>query len=430
MAELSDAELIAQTRSGDKDAYAELFRRYRDEAFRTAKWATRSNALDPEDLVSSAYLKVFEQLQKSESGPAENFLPYLRAVIRNDAIALTGRTLHTTQLTEQSEPVVPPDEGLPDALMIRDAFQSLPKRWREVLWAAEVEGLKPTEIAAQLGMRANAVSAVLYRARDGLKTAYVQEHVQSTRVTDVDCRRARRKLGPYVRQASSGRDAKLLHTHLEHCQSCAAIATELTVVTRQLAAFVPAAILTTAGAWALAGKFGAASVAATAGAATRNFSWNAVKVIGIPSGVTAAVMAVAAVVAIQPTSQDSSIPQGPIASPNTSVSASEPPATEIAATPAPETTFEPIPPDYSPEPQAVPEQLNLQYLIPSGTPAECVGVWTALVSSAGEMLKVRALDVPMSDGAQWSVSRANGALVGFSDTTVVNTCAPWWAQMR
>ena len=53
------------------------------------------------------------------------------------------------------------------------AFHSLPERWQLVLWHLEVEGQQPAEVAPLLGVKANAVSALAYRAREGLRAAYL-----------------------------------------------------------------------------------------------------------------------------------------------------------------------------------------------------------------------------------------------------------------
>ena len=67
------------------------------------------------------------------------------------------------------------------------AFQSLPERWQLVLWHLEVEGQKPADIAPLLGISANSVSALAYRAREGLRQAFVSMHAQ-----DADDERLRR----------------------------------------------------------------------------------------------------------------------------------------------------------------------------------------------------------------------------------------------
>ena len=61
--------------------------------------------------------------------------------------------------------------------MAARAFATLPERWQAVLWHLEVEGDSPADIAPLFGLSANAVSALGYRAREGLRQAYLQEHL-------------------------------------------------------------------------------------------------------------------------------------------------------------------------------------------------------------------------------------------------------------
>ena len=96
------------------------------------------------------------------------------------------------------------------------AFASLPERWQMVLWHLEVENQKPADIAPLLGMSANSVSALAYRAREGLRQAYLNMH-SADLVSDA-CRETNELLGGYVRGALSRRDATRVEDHLEHCR--------------------------------------------------------------------------------------------------------------------------------------------------------------------------------------------------------------------
>ena len=53
--------------------------------------------------------------------------------------------------------------------MIADAFASLPERGETVLWHTEIEGARPAEVASLLGLTANGVAVLAYRAREGLR---------------------------------------------------------------------------------------------------------------------------------------------------------------------------------------------------------------------------------------------------------------------
>ena len=121
------------------------------------------------------------------------------------------------------------------------AFATLPERWQMVLWHLEVENQKPADIAPLLGMSANSVSALAYRAREGLRQAYLNMH-SADLVSDA-CRETNGLLGGYVRGALSRRDATRVEDHLEHCRPCTAAYLELSEVNSSLAALLGPALL-------------------------------------------------------------------------------------------------------------------------------------------------------------------------------------------
>ena len=171
---LNDVELCDLVRSGSSEAFAELFKRYRHPTLRLARYY--SSAVDPDDVVAEVFAQVLSQLQRG-SGPDTAVRAYIFTAIRREVWkrARTLRRVVPTDNLELVEEPVPSDGGgidMSERDRVRAAFQSLPQRWRNVLWHLEVEGRKPRELAAALGMKPNGVSALLYRARVGLRKAY------------------------------------------------------------------------------------------------------------------------------------------------------------------------------------------------------------------------------------------------------------------
>jgi RNA polymerase sigma factor (sigma-70 family) len=229
-----DAELISAVRGGDVDAYGMLFERHVGAARRLARQLVPAG--DAEDLVSEAFIKVLGVLQRG-GGPDVAFRAYLLTSVRRlqvDRIRATAR-LHTTDDMEAFDPGVPfvdtAVEGFESAAAAR-AFASLPERWQLVLWHTEVEGDKPADIAPLLGMSANSVSALAYRAREGLREAFLTQHANEL---DADsCRWTHGQLGAYVRSSISRRDGAKVEQHLSECRSCMAVYLELTEVNSNL----------------------------------------------------------------------------------------------------------------------------------------------------------------------------------------------------
>lgn len=170
---LTDVELCDLVRSGRSEAFAELFSRYRYPALRLARYYSR--AVDTDDVVAEVFVQVLRQLQLGK-GPTDAVRAYIFTAIRRETWK-RGRAAKRVVPTDNPALIDQPvafGEGIDtfERDRVRAAFASLPQRWRSVLWYLEVEGRKPRELAAILGLKPNSVSALLYRARAGLRKAY------------------------------------------------------------------------------------------------------------------------------------------------------------------------------------------------------------------------------------------------------------------
>jgi hypothetical protein len=97
------------------------------------------------------------------------------------------------------------------------------------------------EVAPLLGLAPNAVAALAYRAREGLRQAYLQAHLREQHVAE--CRECAENLGAYVRDGLSARDRRRIDAHLDGCDSCKALVAELADTNNTLrAALIPALI--------------------------------------------------------------------------------------------------------------------------------------------------------------------------------------------
>ena len=256
----SDAELISAVREGDLDAYGDLFDRHFLAAQRLARQLVSPG--DADDLVSEAFMKVLGVLQRG-GGPDIAFRAYLLTAVRRlrvDQIRSKSK-LQTSDDMEMFDPGVPfrdtTIEGFESGAAAR-AFASLPERWQLVLWHTEVEEQKPAEIAVLLGMSANSVSALAYRAREGLRQAFLNEHVAD--IEGETCRWTHDHIGPYIRNGLSKRDVAKVDLHLEECRACAAIYLELVDVNSNLGAIIAPLLLGGAAAAYLASASAASAV--------------------------------------------------------------------------------------------------------------------------------------------------------------------------
>lgn len=239
----SDADLIAAVRAGDTLAYGILFERHRTAAERLSRQLVSGAGAD--DLVSEAFLKVLGVLQRG-GGPDEAFRAYLLTSVRRlhiDAIRSSKRERSTDDEAELDRAVefVDPAAMEFDRGAAGEAFRSLPERWQLVLWHLDVEGQNPAEVAPLLGMAPNGVSALAYRAREGLRRAYLQQHLAPT--LDAECRETTSKLGAHVRHGLAARDTRKVEAHLHTCARCTGLHLELRDVNSSLAAVLGPVVL-------------------------------------------------------------------------------------------------------------------------------------------------------------------------------------------
>ncbi len=265
--ERSDEQLVVASRAGDDAAYAVLWERHVASG-RNAARAVSPN-VDPDDIVSEAFTSILSAIRKG-GGPHEGFRPYLYATIRNVA-ASWGRRTQETPLDDLDERASDSEaefaELVADRSVLAQAFRELPERWRELLWYVEVEGMKPREIAPLLGMSANAVSALAYRAREGFKQAWLQAHI-SDPARPAECRWVCELLVASEKKPIRRGDRRRLDAHLQDCQACRIVAADLEHVSQKLRVVLLPLVLGGAGALAYASDAAPAAASVVAGSPT------------------------------------------------------------------------------------------------------------------------------------------------------------------
>lgn len=261
----SDEMLIDQTRAGDQRAFAELWRRHYRSGARVARQFTSS--IDADDLVSEAYTRIYQRVLAG-GGPTGAFRPYLYTTIRNLASTwgAASRDVQVDDIAEFEDPstIEDPAALALDKTLTARAFRSLPDRWQSVLWYTEVEGMDPHEVAPLLGMTANGVAALSYRAREGLRKAWLQAHINDASASG-ECQWTISRIGEHARHSLTARDTERLDFHLAACAKCAIISEEVDEVGSRLAmVMIPILLGGVVGGTFLASFGGAAGTAVAA----------------------------------------------------------------------------------------------------------------------------------------------------------------------
>lgn len=221
----NDEPLLDAVRIGDRQAFGELYKRHCGAVFAVARLHTNSHA-EAEDITSEAFTRVLALL-KSGGGPRQ----FLRAYLVTAVSRLAADRANDLSRTQPQEPQ---EQGKLDRVQLFDdtvvrqvdaavvarAFASLPERWQEVLWYLEIEGYRPRQVASVVGIQPNAVSALGKRAREGLRTAYMQQHVSAQALEE--CGEYSAQLGAFVRGTLTPSKMKLMQDHLDSCERCTA----------------------------------------------------------------------------------------------------------------------------------------------------------------------------------------------------------------
>lgn len=238
---LSDVELCARVAAAGSDsedgraAYAELYRRYRDAALSRAVAAARP-PVSPEDVVSEAFAKTLQAMDRG-LGPRDSFVGYLFTAIRSEGRRRT-KMEGVTDLVADDELDVLASASVEDAAerhgdldQLQRAFASLPGDWQQLLWLVEVEGIPQERAATRIGATPSAMISRLARAREALRTAYLQQYVDRA---PVGCGEAPTLLAGFVRGSLGKRQHRAVQAHAEECAECAEQARRLRTLNEQL----------------------------------------------------------------------------------------------------------------------------------------------------------------------------------------------------
>jgi RNA polymerase sigma factor (sigma-70 family) len=278
LSEVDDLELTSRAREGDEGAVVELWKRHFPAALSTARRVARQPR-DAEELAADAFSGMLAALSTG-GGPTGSVRAYLLTSVRNGVTTRARRANASDILTDENAVLenaadVPfdPVATAGELSLMREAFATLPERWRHVLWRTAVDHDSNILVAEELGVSPNAVAALARRARQGLRAAYVQVHV-SRGAVEPGCLPFIGGLAALLPDAGGNSDTA---EHVRGCERCTERLAELRRVDRNLSGFLTPAVLTLApgglaGA-AVAGGSGGGSAAAGTSASSSASTW-------------------------------------------------------------------------------------------------------------------------------------------------------------
>ena len=220
-----DAELVVSASHGEMDAYAELYRRHAEHAWRIAR-RVADDEDDARDAVAEAFAKVLRMLRGDTATARIHFRPYLVVATRHAAVDLLRRkarvsptrdleTLDSPTGFDQASDRAAADE---ESRLITQALAALPDRDQVVLWLLEVEDKSLRTAAKALALKPNNVAQIAMRARRRLRREYVHAHLRN----DVagTCRFTVEHLPAHLDRELAGHNLVRLEEHLHRCADC------------------------------------------------------------------------------------------------------------------------------------------------------------------------------------------------------------------
>lgn len=170
--------MVAQVRSGNPDAWGDIYKRYAPAIFRFCRRALPAKE-DAEDATTEIFLKVREKIGQYD--PTRPFTAWLYKVAANHCWDMLRRRrvrqdLETGDVDEL--PLEHPDPAQIDRMVeeqtgqgVRRALAKLPSRARMALVLRYYSDMTYDEIAESLGVRRAFVGVLLLRARHQLRQA-------------------------------------------------------------------------------------------------------------------------------------------------------------------------------------------------------------------------------------------------------------------
>lgn len=170
----SDENLMLEFQRGSREAFTELFQRYREPIYGFFR-RRLNHAARAEELAQETFVAVLRGVARYE--PRAAFRSYLYGIALNLLAAerrKAGREFH--RAGDPVEASDPPAANDPDAaLWVRRAVEQLDAGEREVLLLREYEQLSYEEIAGVLRIPVNTVRSRLFRARMALRELLVPQ---------------------------------------------------------------------------------------------------------------------------------------------------------------------------------------------------------------------------------------------------------------
>ena len=226
---LNDRALATQVVAGDRGAFEELFRRYKQPLYGFCI-SILGNQEDSADVLQTTMAKALKTLP----GEKRDVLlkPWLFRVARNECIDLIRSRKPTDDITEKDPPAARGVEaefaGRERLRELLDDLEHLPEKQRSALVMRELNGLTFDEIGEAYETSPGAAKQVVYEARVSLQDA--------AKGRDMECEPVREAISEQDGRVLRGR---LVRAHLRNCDSCSDFKRGIETRSKEFKALVP-----------------------------------------------------------------------------------------------------------------------------------------------------------------------------------------------
>jgi RNA polymerase sigma factor (sigma-70 family) len=223
VAQACPRELVAP----DALKFEDVYRAHVGELLRRAR-ALTSDPLEAEDWVAETFTRTLSATRHS-SRHIQDVRAYLFATLRSVRVDAFRRPspLPVEEVPEEHPDftVADPTATLVDESLAASAFHALPPRWQQVLRLTTVEDKPLEQVAGQLGITSGAAAVLAFRAREGLRTAYLEQWVPPA--AERECAHTRARLVRWVRGRLAAGARSRVDLHLDRCDRCAGVSAAL-----------------------------------------------------------------------------------------------------------------------------------------------------------------------------------------------------------
>lgn len=173
MQTFSDEDVVHQIRTGNTDAFAQLYEKYKSSVY-AYSYRLLQNESSAEDAVQNTFMKAYQSISTLDDPNAFRF--WLFMIARNEVYTLIrkSRTNGHPKSLEESENVWSEETPLTQAVqtnttdIVQELLGQLKMEYREVLILREYDQLSYTEIAAVTGDTESSVKSRIFKARKAL----------------------------------------------------------------------------------------------------------------------------------------------------------------------------------------------------------------------------------------------------------------------